>query len=169
MCARGARTARGRATVGKDLTWIGVVLRAAKSIKQLPINPVIVDEARTVCRELRLIAKSRRRDRRPTPDDLVRQREFFTHRDHRAEIPMNDIVDFALHSSRSQAEICRLRKADNDNKRRTGLVRDAKHPKSSQGGRRGRAQGSPRSSRTPFRRGLPRARPPPMGGSPSHQ
>jgi hypothetical protein len=28
----------GPATVGNDLTWIGVVLRAAKSVKELPIN-----------------------------------------------------------------------------------------------------------------------------------
>lgn len=63
----------GPATVGNDLTWIGVVLRAAKSIKELPIHTHIVDEARTACRELRLIAKSRKRDRRPTPDELARR------------------------------------------------------------------------------------------------
>jgi integrase len=126
----------GPATVGNDLTWIGVVLRAAKSVQELPLNPGIVEEARTACRELRLIAKSRKRDRRPSPDELVRLREFFTHRDRRAEIPMNDIVDFAIGSARRQAEICRLHKADNDPKSRTGLVRDAKHPTSKEGNHR---------------------------------
>jgi len=126
----------GPATVGNDLTWIGVVLRAAKSIKELPINALIVDEARTACRELRLIAKSRRRERRPTPDELVRLREFFTHRDCRAEIPMNDIMDFAIESARRQAEICRLRNDDNDAKSRSGVVRDAKHPTDKEGNNR---------------------------------
>ena len=67
----------GPATAGNDLTWIGVVLRVAKSIKELPVVPTFVDEARAACRQLRLIAKSRKRDRRPTPDELVRLREFF--------------------------------------------------------------------------------------------
>ena len=40
--------------MGNDLTWIGVVLRAAKSVKGLPVRPEIVEEARTACRELRL-------------------------------------------------------------------------------------------------------------------
>jgi hypothetical protein len=52
--------------VGNDLTWIGVVLRAAKSLKGLAVRPEVVEEARTACRELRLLRKSKRRDRRPT-------------------------------------------------------------------------------------------------------
>lgn len=119
----GRANGAGPATAGNDLTWIGVVLRAAKSIKELPIAPSIVDEARTACRELRLIAKSRKRDRRPTPDELVRLREFFLRRNKRAMIPMNDILEFAIHSAKRQAEICRLRKSDIDSKFRTGLVR----------------------------------------------
>jgi integrase len=126
----------GPATVGNDLTWIGVVLRAAKSIKELPIHTHIVDEARTACRELRLIAKSRKRDRRPTPDELARLRAFFGHRDCRAEIPMNDVMDFAIESARRQAEICRLRNVDNDAKSRSGIVRDAKHPTNKEGNHR---------------------------------
>jgi integrase len=126
----------GPATVANDLTWIGVVLRAAKSVKELPVNPIVVDEARTACHELRLIGKSRRRDRRPMPDELVRLREHFEHRDRRSVIPMNDIVDFAIESTRRQAEICRLKKADNHPKTRTGMVRDAKHPTAKEGNHR---------------------------------
>jgi integrase len=126
----------GPATVGNDLIWIGVVLRAARSIKELPIHPHIVDEARTACRELRLIGKSRRRDRRPTPDEFARLLDFFGHRDLRADLPMNDIMDFAIESARRQAEICRLRKSDNDAKSRSGVVRDAKHPTKREGNHR---------------------------------
>lgn len=52
----------GPATVGNDLTWIGVVIRAAKSVRALPVRPQIVEEARIACRELRLLRKSKRRD-----------------------------------------------------------------------------------------------------------
>jgi integrase len=41
---------------------------------------------------------------------------------------MTDIMWFAIHSARREAEICGLRWNDNDPKYRTGLVRDAKHP-----------------------------------------
>ena len=130
--ARGA----GPATASNDLTWIGVVLRAAKSIKQIPIKPEVVDEARTACRELRLIGKSRRRQRRPTPDELTKLSNYFGRRDRRAEIPMLDIMWFAIESARRESEICRLEVEDNDVKERTGLVRDAKHPTSKLGNHR---------------------------------
>jgi Phage integrase family. len=123
----------GPATVGNDLTWIGVVLRAAKSIKELPVIPETVEEARIACRELRLLAKSRRRDRRPTPQELVKLDEHFRSRDRRSRIPMRDIMWFAVNSARREAEICRLEWRDNDQAARTGLVRDAKHPTSKDG------------------------------------
>lgn len=123
----------GPATVANDLTWIGVVLRAAKSVEGIAVRPSVALEARTACRELRLIAKSRRRDRRPTLDELARLDAFFASRDRRAEIPMRDILWFAVHSARRQSEICGLEWADNDVGSRSGLVRDAKHPREREG------------------------------------
>jgi len=67
---RSRRAARvGPATVGNDLTWIGLVLRVAKRVPAIPVQPKIVQEARTACRELRLVAKSRQRDRRTMNDE----------------------------------------------------------------------------------------------------
>jgi integrase len=126
----------GPATVMNDLIWIGVVLRAAKNVKELPVHPEITQEARSACRELRLIGKARRRARRPTADELARLREYFAHRDRRAQIPMQAIMEFAIASARREAEICRLEWRDNDPTSRTGLVRDAKHPTSRDGNHR---------------------------------
>jgi len=53
-----------------------VVLRAAKSLGEIPVDPEIVEEARTACRELRLLAKSRRRHRRPTIAELAKLDEW---------------------------------------------------------------------------------------------
>src|SRR3954466_14902477 len=61
----------GPATVINDLIWIGVVLRAAKSVKELPVVPEIVQQARSACRELRLVGKPKKRTRRPTADELT--------------------------------------------------------------------------------------------------
>jgi integrase len=126
----------GPATAINDLIWIGVVLRAGKSVRELPVNPEIVVLARTACRELRLIAKARKRDRRPTPQEIAKLREYFRRRDQRAKLPMEALMDFAITSTRREAEICRLEWRDNDKLKRTGMVRDAKHPRSKEGNHR---------------------------------
>jgi integrase len=126
-----ARRASGVAasSAGNDLTWIGCVLRAAKDCGECPnVNPSVVDAARVVCTRLRLIGRSNRREIRPTPEQLDLLTEFFQRRDRRSTIPMTDIMWFAIHSSRREAEICQLRWNDNDPQHHTGLVRDAKHP-----------------------------------------
>ncbi|MGB6452740.1 MAG: hypothetical protein WBE92_18470 [Steroidobacteraceae bacterium] len=70
----------GCATVMNDLIWIGVVLRAAKNVKEIPVRPEIAQEARGACGELRLISKSRKRSRRPTADELARLRQHLRRR-----------------------------------------------------------------------------------------
>jgi integrase len=116
------------------LTWIGVVLRAARSVDGVAVRPEVVEEARTACRELRLIGKARRRDRRPTAAELARLKDYFMRSDNRrSTIPMCDIIEFAIQPARRQAEICRIEWADNDPRGRMGVVRDAKHPRAKDG------------------------------------
>lgn len=122
------------ATAGSDLTYIGVVLRAVASVKGLPVRPEVVQEARTACRELRLIGASRRRDRRPTAEELERLDDYLSRRDGRARIPMREIMWFAIHSARRESEICLLEWADYDG--HTCIVRDAKHPRAKRGNHR---------------------------------
>jgi hypothetical protein len=82
----------GPATVMNDLIWIGVVLRAASNVKELPVRPEAAQEAREACATLRLIGKARKRARRPTPQELARLRDYFAARDRRADIPMLERV-----------------------------------------------------------------------------
>jgi integrase len=126
----------GPATVANDLIWIGVVLRAARNVKGLPVQPEIVQEAREACSELRLTGKARKRTRRPTAAELEQLRDYFARRDKRARIPMQAVVEFALNSARRESEICRLEWRDNDARGRTGMVRDAKHPTKKEGNHR---------------------------------
>ena len=132
-----ARRASGvsGATAANDLIWISLVLETAKAARGLPVNPAVVAEARLVCHKLRLISRSRRRDRRPTNDELERLDQYFFNRDRHScsVIPMRTMMWFAIESSRREAEICRLEWDDNDAAGRTGLVRDAKHPRSKDG------------------------------------
>lgn len=124
-------------TAANDLIWIGCVLRAVKDSQECPnIDPTIVRDARIACKKLRLIGRSRRRDVRPTPEQLLLLDDYFRRRDQRSTIPMRDIMWFAIASSRRQEEICRLRWKDNEPQHRTGMVRDAKHPRKKDGNHR---------------------------------
>jgi integrase len=126
----------GPATVANDLIWTGVVLRAAKNVKGLPVRPEIVQEAREACAEVRLTGKARKRARRPTPAELAQLRDYFARRDKRSHIPMLPVMEFALTSARREAEICRLEWKDNDEINQVGMVRDAKHPTAKEGNHR---------------------------------
>jgi integrase len=126
----------GPATVANDLIWTGVVLRAAKSVKGLSVRPEVVQEAREACGQLRLTGKARKRARRPAPAELQQLRDYFARRDKRARIPMQSVMEFALNSARRESEICRLQWRDNDERTRTGMVRDAKHPTKKEGNHR---------------------------------
>ena len=130
--ARGA----GPATALNDLVWIGVVLRTAGSVWGLPTNPGIVSDAREACSQLRLVGKSRSRTRTPTYEELVALDQHFEEQDRRSQIPMRNVMWFAIYSSRREAEITRLLRSDNDEDRRTGVVRDAKHPTAKLGNHR---------------------------------
>lgn len=126
----------GPARVANDLVWLGVVLRAAKSVRELPVSAAVVDDARDACSALRLIGKARKRARRPTADELERSRDYFSRRDGRAKIPMQRVMEFALTSARRESEICRLEWRDNDDRNQTGMVRDATHPTAREGNHR---------------------------------
>jgi integrase len=123
------------ATAANDLIWIGLVLEAAQAARSLSVDIAAIDRARVICSKLRLISRSTRRERRPTNDELSRLDEYFHRRDrHRCSvIPMRTVMWFAVESTRREAEISRLERSDNDEIARTGLVRDAKHPRAKDG------------------------------------
>lgn len=129
-------TGTGPATAGNDLIWLRVVFKAARPALGLELNLQAIDDAAAFCRDQRLIAKARRRDRRPTDDELAILDNYFQRRDKRSQIPMRDIMWFAIHSSRRQEEITRLRWSDNHAEDLTGIVRDAKHPTAKEGNHR---------------------------------
>ena len=112
--ARRAHGATG-STAGNDLTWIGCVLRATKDCGRCAsVNPSVVDQARVTCNMLHLISRPNRREIRPTLEQLDQLAAYFWRRDQRSEIPMTDIMWFAIQSARRETEICRLRWKDNN-------------------------------------------------------
>src|SRR3546814_3693304 len=88
--------------------------------------------ASVALKRLGLIAKSRQRDRRPTPDEIRRLLDHFDHNRYLV-IPMGRIVRFALASAMRQEEISRIRWSDVDVEQRIVLVRERKDPREKDG------------------------------------
>jgi hypothetical protein len=104
-----------------------VVLRAAKSVKELPVQPEIVQQARDACAELRPHRQgAQARSAADSPWSSSQLRDYFAHRDKRSRIPMVSVMEFALASARRESEICRLEWRDNEERTRTGIVRGRK-------------------------------------------
>lgn len=123
----------GPATALNDVIWLGVAFKTMRAAKGWPLPVDAIEEARTVLRATKVVAKSNRRDRRPTPEELNKLRDYYSRKDGRMAIPMLDIMDFALASSRRQEEITRLRWDDLDRETLTCWLRDAKHPTKKEG------------------------------------
>jgi integrase len=128
----------GPATVANDLIWIGVVLRVARGVWGLQVSDAAVAQARQTCLDLRLIGRSKERDRTPTYEELQLLDAHFARQEAagRADIPMRDVMWFAIYSARRQEEITRLLWSDNEEDRQLGIVRDLKHPEGSAGNHR---------------------------------
>lgn len=109
------------ATALSDLSRISVVLTAAKKAGGTSAHPEVVEEALSECHENGLLTNGAKRTRRPTSSEIDRLDQFFQNRS-RGEIPMHDILWFAIHSARQESEICQLVWLDLDPKTQTGCV-----------------------------------------------
>lgn len=126
----------GPATMTVEVGYLAELFKLATSMGKVTLERDVVAEARPALRLVKLVAKSQKRDRRPTAGELQQLRESFAAAAWRAMIPMVDIVDFAIASSRRQSEITRLLWADVNESKRTCVVRDAKHPRAKAGNHR---------------------------------
>lgn len=120
-------------TAYMDLKWLRVVLRVAKGAWGKPVQLDVLLIALQTAWHLGLISESTRRERRPSSDELARLTAWFDESHSRHAIPMNDVKDFAIASTRRESEICRLRWDDLDRAGMTIIVRDMKSPKGSKG------------------------------------
>lgn len=86
----------GPATAANDIIWLRSVFKAAAAVLGTPVPTTSLDEAAEYLRSARVVAKSRSRDRRLTADEEKRVLEHLAKRDRRGEIPMVDVVQFAV-------------------------------------------------------------------------
>ncbi|WP_214471167.1 tyrosine-type recombinase/integrase [Mesorhizobium sp. dw_380] len=129
----------GPSTINNYLSHMASVFAIAKKAWGYPLDPEAMSDAMFVLRKQRAIAKSDKRERRPTLDELDRLLTFFQERAERAphSAPMVEIVLFAAFSTRRMEEITRIRWTDfeattADHAGRV-MVRDMKNPGAKRG------------------------------------
>ncbi len=91
--------------------------------------PEVTEQARERLRILGLIGSSKPRTRRPTENEINKLLAY----DFKGEVPMTDIIRFAMSSAMRRAEITRIKWATFDEVDKTILITDRKHPKIKKG------------------------------------
>lgn len=131
-----AEEGAGPPTIGNDLVWIGQVLKSARPSLGVAANLQVLDDARHELRSRKMLSKSRYRDRRLEKYEDKALTEYFSSRDARSVIPMLDIYQFALVTTRREEEITRIKWKDLDEKKGIAWLDDVKHPRQKKGNRR---------------------------------
>jgi len=117
-------------TVNNDLIWLKNSFRAIKIINNdMPLNLKAIKEASELCRIHKYVGKSEERNRRPTIEELNTILSHYQSVSSRMQLPMVDIILFALFSARRQDEITRMQWKDLDKRTSTILIRKMKHPR----------------------------------------
>lgn len=117
-------------TVGNYLSHLGAVLRLARPVWGIDIDPAVMRDAFVAAKDMGLTAKSEKRERRPTLDELDKLMTFFGERRARGRdiVPMQKIIAYAIYSTRRQEEIVRPTWANLDAAHKRLLIKDMKHP-----------------------------------------
>lgn len=114
-------------TAAIDLTYMKGVLKFARVLWKYPTNPSVVDEARELLKYMGMLARSNRRDRRPTQGELDKLRAYLG--EHSDSLTV-DVFDFILASCfRPPSEVTRLRWSDLNEDERTIVIHDRKDPR----------------------------------------
>ncbi len=122
-------------TVGMDLSTLKTALSTMSAVANFDFDQGVFDRASKVLKQERMIASTAKRSRLPTWTELLTLTRFFRGQQ-RSKTPMSEIMWFAYFSARRLSEITRLEWSDNNDDKKTGMVRDAKHPREKKGNHR---------------------------------
>lgn len=123
-------TTRTPSTVGNYMSHLGAVFAIARPAWGIPLDQQAMKDAFAVCSRLGITGKAKKRERRPTLDELDALLTLFenNHRRRPNIVPMHRVVGFALFSTRRQEEITRLSWDGLDPTHSRVHITDMKHP-----------------------------------------
>ncbi|WGS50826.1 site-specific integrase [Paraburkholderia sp. D15] len=117
----------GGFTVDMDISKLGTVMRHMGSLLGLTL-PDAAGTARPTLHHLNLIEAGKRRERRPSPDEIEKIFAWFTEHPERQQA-MPDLLRVAMQCAFRRGELFNLRWDDIDAENHLALVRDRKHPR----------------------------------------
>jgi integrase len=110
-----------------DLTYLKGVLKVARALWKVNVQPSVVDDAREILKYMGRADRSNERDRRPTLEELNSIKGWFS--EHSSSLTI-DHIDFILDSCfRPPSEVINLRWVDVNHADKTILIRDRKDPR----------------------------------------
>ena len=117
-------------TAGNYLSHLAAIFEIARPMWGFDLDEQAMKDAQKVCKRMGLIGKSKKRDRRPTMDELNAFMALFERKSrHRPKsIPMHRVLAFAIFSTRREDEICRITWDDYEPEHKRVMVRAMKHP-----------------------------------------
>lgn len=117
-------------TAGNYLSHLASIFSIARPAWGFPLDELAMDDARKVTKQLGVTSRSEKRDRRPGLKELDQIMQHFgaVRRRRPDSNPMQQIVAFALFSTRRLEEITRIVWSDLDEEGSRVMVRDLKHP-----------------------------------------
>ncbi len=128
----------GGATVYHDIAYLRGVMKKAHPVWGVDANYQIFDNAVAVLADMKLIAKSQKRTRRPTELELEKLVSALQVRQNfrangKIRIPFTDILEFSILSCMRIGEVVKLRWDDLNEQYKTIIVRDRKDPRKKDG------------------------------------
>lgn len=117
----------GPATVLNDIIWLRIILRAARASEGVPVALQEIEDAMADLMGRRIVAKSNRRERRLKKGEEPRLLEYFGKLG--GDIPMDEIMLFALATARREDEITQIKWTDLNRDVGTAWLHDVKHPR----------------------------------------
>lgn len=129
-----AKVASGVAgsTIVRQLAYLGSVLRWGRRVRRLDIDEALHLEPRKTLGAARVQISGQERDRYATDAELDAIRAAIRGQE-RLQIPLEEIMDFAVASAMRLGEICRIEHEDIGPDGRTILIRDRKDPRRKEG------------------------------------
>ncbi|MFM0192386.1 site-specific integrase [Paraburkholderia strydomiana] len=121
------KSGAGGFTVDMDISKLGTVMRHTGSLLGLTL-PDATGIARPTLHHLNLIEAGKRRERRPSPDEIEKIFAWFVEHPER-EQAMPDLLRVAMQCAFRRGELFNLRWDDIDADNHLALVRDRKHPR----------------------------------------
>lgn len=117
-------------TVGNYLSHLASIFAVSKPAFGYPLDPEQMNAARVVCQRMSITSRSKQRTRRPTMAELDALMEHFGRTKWRQESspPMQEVLVYAIFSTRRLEEIFRANFEDLDEAHSEIWVRDMKHP-----------------------------------------